>query len=388
MNHNSLRHHHHKQPYRMISEKSKRTPVKFKQEAGLTLIELMVSMVLGLVIISGILSVFSTNREAFRTNENLARMQENARTAFDFMARDLREAGTNPCGTPLVANVVRISSAVPWWADWNLGSVRGYDAGQDVTSIVPIGSATNERVSGTDSILVIRAAQDEKIISAHDTASADITVDSVDGIAATDILIACDLNTAAIFEADTVSTSTKNINHAQDVGNYNCNSNLGYPTDDNCPTTTPSVKQLQPGGVVTKLLSSYWYVGNNANGKKSLFRTRITKKTVGGLTRPTTEPEEILDGVKDLQIEYLTKNKTSNALATTWIPANDPSTPASPNPIFSTANNGWTKDNNEQAVAARITLTLQSDELVGENRTPIERKLIHVVGFRGRDILF
>jgi type IV pilus assembly protein PilW len=348
----------------------------------------MVSLVLGLILVAGVLNVFVTNREAFRSNENLARMQENARTAFDLMARDLREAGTNPCGTPLVANVVRASSAIPWWADWNLGTVRGYDAGQDVTSIVATGTATNQQVTGTDSILVIRAAQDEKIISAHDTVTFDITVNGVDGLAAKDILIACDLSSAAIFQIETVSTSTKKINHAQDAGNYNCSSNLGYPTAANCPTTAPAAKQFLSGGMVAKLTSTFWYVGNNANGKKSLFRTKITKKTVSGVTQATSEPEEVLDGIKDLQIEYLTKNKTSSALATSWIPANDPSTPANPNPIFSTVNGGWTRDNNIQAVAARITLTLLSDEKIGDNSAPIERKLIHVVGFRGRDLLF
>lgn len=359
-----------------------------KRQNGFTLIELMISIVLGLVLIAGVLNVFVTNRESFRTNENLARMQEDARIAFDFMARDLREAGTNPCGTPLVANVIRSSSAIPWWADWNLGTIRGYDAGQDMTSIVPIGTAVKERASGTDAVLVIRADQDGKTISAHDTSAHDITVDSVTGLDQKDILIACDMNAAAIFQIETVSSSTKNINHAQDAGNYNCSSDLGYPTASNCPTTPPAVKQFASGGVVVKLLSTFWYVGINNAGKKSLYRTKIIRKTVGGATTATTESEEILDGVSGLQIEYLTKNKTANTLATSWIPANDPATPADPNPVFSTVNGGWTKDNVEQAVAARITLTLQSDELVGENRVAIERKLIHVVGFRSRDLLY
>ena len=363
-------------------------PFALNRQNGFTLIELMISIVLGLVLIAGVLNVFVTNRESFRTNENLARMQEDARTAFDFMARDLREAGTNPCGTPLVANVIRSSSAIPWWADWNLGTIRGYDAGQDMTSIVAMGTAAKDRATGTDAVLVIRAAQDGKIVSAHDTSTHDITVDSVTGLDPKDVLIACDLNAAAIFQVETVTSSTKNINHAQDAGNYNCSGNLGYPTASNCPTTAPAVKQFASGGVVVKLLSTFWYVGINNAGKKSLYRTKIIRKTTSGVTIATTEPEEILDGVSDLQIEYLTKNKTASTLATSWIPANDPSTPANPNPTFSTANGGWTKDNVEQAVAARITLTLQSDEKVGENRVAIERKLIHVVGFRSRDLLF
>ncbi|WP_209396250.1 PilW family protein [Rhodoferax sp. AJA081-3] len=363
-------------------------PSSLKGQSGFTLVELMVSIVLGLVLIAGVLNVFVTNRESFRTNENIARMQEDARIAFDFMARDLREAGTNPCGTPLVANVIRASSAIPWWADWNLGTIQGYDAGQDMTAMVAIGTGNADRAAGTDAVLVIRAAQDGKIVSAHDTSTHDITVDSVTDLDPKDVLIACDMNSAAIFQIETVSPSTKNINHAQDAGNYNCSGDLGYPTPSDCPTTPPAVKQFTSGGVVVKLLSTFWYVGVNSAGKKSLYRTKIIRKSVGGAMIATTEREEILDGVSDMQIEYLTKNKTANTLATSWIPANDPTVPANPNPIFSTANGGWTKDNVEQAVAARITLTLQSDEKVGENHVTIERKLIHVVGFRSRDLLY
>ena len=70
-------------------------------QAGLTLVELMVALVLGLVLILGVLNIFVSNRETFRVTENLTRIQENARAGFDFMARDVREAGQNPCGTNL-----------------------------------------------------------------------------------------------------------------------------------------------------------------------------------------------------------------------------------------------------------------------------------------------
>lgn len=372
---------------RSESCKSYTRTTSLNHQAGMTLVELMVALVLGLILIGGVLNVFTVSRETFRSNENLARMQENARTAFDLMARDLREAGTNSCGITVVANVVRVSSAIPWWADWNLGTVRGVDAGQDVTDIVAFGNTQNARVAGTDAILVIRAAQDEKIISAHDTSTSDITLNSVDGLKPHDIMVACDMNAAAIFEIDTVSTGTKLINHEEDTtNNFNCTSDLGYPTSADC--STHPVHAFQAGGTVAKLLSTFWYVGNNGDGKSSLYRTRIIKKTSAGITRATTEPEEIFAGVKDIQLEYLTRNLSTDTLATEWIPANNPVTPTDPNPIYSSANKGWSSENENQTVAVRITLTLQSDENVGENRVPIERKLIHIVGLRSRDTLF
>lgn len=380
---------------------------KFSFQHGFTLIELMVSLVLGLVLVGGVMSIFSTNREAFRSTENLARMQENARAAFDLMARDLREAGTNSCGAKLVANVIRSGTAIPWWADWNLGTIRGYDSGQDVTSIVAIGTAANARLTGTDAVLVMRAGPDEKIITAHDQAAFEMTLNSVNGLDQHDVVIACDLNSAAIFQIDTINTSTKVVSHAADSTNVNCNSNLDYLTngstpqqsDANCPTQSFAGKTFANRGVVAKLSTNFWYVGVNSTGKSSLFRHTLTIKTIGGVKTATTEPIEMLEGVKNLQIEYLTKNASSAALASSWIPANDPGTPADPNPVFTVANGGWQSDHNvfnstkstanlNQPVAARITLTLESDEKVGESRVNLERKLIHVVSIRSRDLLF
>ena len=181
------------------------------RQHGLTLIELMVSLVLGLVLIGGVLNIFISNRETYRVTENLTRMQENARTGFDFMARDLREAGQNPCGTKLVANLIRKSSAIPWWADWNKGTVIGVDGSQDRTDLVAFGTGLNARVSGTDAVLVTRAAQDEKIITLHNPTTFEITLGSVTGLDADDVVVGCDLKNAAIFQIGVIDTGTKVI---------------------------------------------------------------------------------------------------------------------------------------------------------------------------------
>src|SRR5690554_4826207 len=66
-------------------------------QKGLTLVELMVAMVLGLVVIGGAISLTLANRQSYRTNEGLSQVQESARTAFELLARDLRQAGVSGC---------------------------------------------------------------------------------------------------------------------------------------------------------------------------------------------------------------------------------------------------------------------------------------------------
>lgn len=129
---------------------------------------------------------------------------------------------------------------------------------------------------------------------------------------------------------------------------------------------------------MTKLTTTFWYVGYNASGKRSLYRTRIIKKTIAGVPTITTEPEEMLTGVQDLQMAYLTSS--GGTLANDWVTAS--------NTLFDVGNGGWSETNVNQAVAARVTMTLQSDEKVGTDQQPIQRQLIHVVGLRSRDALF
>lgn len=373
--------------HRAVMQRATQRHNKFKlnviREHGLTLIELMVSLALGLVLIGGVLSIFISNRETYRVNENLARMQENARTGFDFMARDLREAGQNSCGTA-VANLIRKTGAIPWWADWNKGTVIGVDGLQDRTDFAAFGTTLNARVSGTDGVLVMRAGQDEKIIVGHNKLTFDVTLASVAGLVADDVVLGCDLKSAAIFQIGTVTTGTKIISHDPSFASLNCGTKLGFPAPLSC---TPLVdKEFDAGGTVSKLATSFWYVGNGTGGKRALYRTRIITKTISGVLTVTTEPEEMVPGVQDLQIEYLTRNFTTGDLANSWVTAADS---ASFPGATSTASGNWQVDDiatqPNLVVAVRITMTLQSEDNVGSNQLPLQRQLIHVVGLRSRD---
>ncbi len=64
-----------------------------RAQRGLTMIELMVAMVLGLMLMAVAIHIFISNRDIYRFNNNLARVQENGRFAFDQIARVVRMTG-------------------------------------------------------------------------------------------------------------------------------------------------------------------------------------------------------------------------------------------------------------------------------------------------------
>jgi len=64
---------------------------------GLSLIELLVALALGLAVLIGLSSVYVAAKQSFRFQETTGRLQEDAAFAIDSVARDLRMAGSAGC---------------------------------------------------------------------------------------------------------------------------------------------------------------------------------------------------------------------------------------------------------------------------------------------------
>jgi type IV pilus assembly protein PilW len=60
------------------------------RQAGFTIVEMMIAMTLGLLLVVVIGQVFVTSKESYRTTEDLARLQENARFAVAQVSRAVR----------------------------------------------------------------------------------------------------------------------------------------------------------------------------------------------------------------------------------------------------------------------------------------------------------
>lgn len=75
-----------------------------RAQRGLTLIELMVSIAIGLVVIGAVSYMYLGSKGAYRGNESLARTQEAGRFALDSITRDVRRAGALGCGSLVSIN--------------------------------------------------------------------------------------------------------------------------------------------------------------------------------------------------------------------------------------------------------------------------------------------
>ncbi|MFQ5469239.1 MAG: PilW family protein [Gammaproteobacteria bacterium] len=65
----------------------------FSHQRGITLVELMVALVVSLILLAGVIQIFSSNQATYRLQEALSRLQENGRFAIEHLQKDIRIAG-------------------------------------------------------------------------------------------------------------------------------------------------------------------------------------------------------------------------------------------------------------------------------------------------------
>lgn len=69
----------------------------FSKQKGLSLIELMITVILSSLLLLGVLQLYINTSATDRTSNELARVQESGRVALDLIAREARRAGYQGC---------------------------------------------------------------------------------------------------------------------------------------------------------------------------------------------------------------------------------------------------------------------------------------------------
>lgn len=331
-----------------------------RHEAGFSLIELMIGMLLGLIVTAAAIGIFASNSNTQRATESLGRIQENARVAFELMARDIREAGGNICSRNLpVANVLNNPGAA-WWASAPM--VRGYDGAQAFPDAA-FGSGAGQRVNGTDAIELVSTSASGLTVVSHNPTSAQFQVNnSSHDLAVGDIVLACDNRQQSVFQMTGPSSTNNTVVHNTGGGGPspgNCSKGLGFADPIDCSTNGQSY-EYGPNSQVAKLRAARWYVGNNGRGGRSLYQAALRNNS----GTPGVTAEEVAEGVTDLQFEFLPIDGAAYQVATGIA--------------------DWS-----QIAAVRVTVTLRGgqgsiSENVGTDGASLQRQFTHVVTLRNR----
>lgn len=283
----------------------------------------MVALTISLIILTGVAAIFATSRATYQTDEGLARLQENARFALDYMNKEIRMAGYFGCfrdptrvlitDTSKVYSNLTLVGTIPGGFPNNFAMpIEGFEAngtGTGATYAIsssnpdPAGVALNNwtpsldatlqnRVlPGTD-VVVIRRALESGAVRLVPPTYSDTTLLYVDPSAPFqngEILIATDCSKASVFQASNRAANGPTIGH--DAGNV-CKI-WGSPSAGSCP---PDAQQYRDGAELTRGTATAFFVGRGTSGSPALFMT-----TTSGLGFNFLE---IVEGVENMQILY------------------------------------------------------------------------------------
>ena len=163
------------------------TPPRVQQ--GITLIELMIALVIGLLATGAMLKVYVDGSRLYRFNEGLARIQENGRFATEFIRRDARVAGF-------------------WGCNHEASLTNRIDSETDYPDI---DGTNNDGLNEADSITFSGAGNSAATVSSDMTESgSDIPIIRTKILEEGDALLISDCETADIFQLTSIEGSDSN----------------------------------------------------------------------------------------------------------------------------------------------------------------------------------
>jgi type IV pilus assembly protein PilW len=287
-----------------------RTPIR-RAQRGVTLIELMVSLMLGLLLTAGIIRVFTGNRVTYAFNESLSRIQENARFSLDHISYNTRMAGYSGCLSDVA--VYNNLNAPDAFRDDIENGIQGFNAngtgaGESFTASTanpaPSASASawtpalpaalvNRVIPGSD-VLVVRgiSGSANPLITPFSSAS-QLVVTSPNEFIEGEILVATDCQKASIFQLTNATASGLGVNldHSNGGGFLPGNSSASWAAEQ--------IYGL--GSEVARLQAFAFYIGRGANNSPALFQLRLGLQSA---TSSAFAPEELVSDIDTLQVRY------------------------------------------------------------------------------------
>jgi type II secretory pathway component PulJ len=364
-------------------------------QAGISLVETLVALVLGLAMVSVAFNLYVSNRAVFRQIEAMVRLQESASIAAALLETNIRHAAGTLCrNNPPTTVLVRGASTrdykqhnpqIParyWEVDGLLGESLdshqgqfGWHAYESTRPDAIVGSA---RLAGASiSIMSDNMGAVARVtgLATHTSSNFGLTgsytfpVDNGTKFPVGTVAMACDYTRAVLFQVtgSTASTITLQANMGASPSPGNCavtmrrrvepgeavaamDGNYRCAGGSNPTVYLSSMYTFGPGSMIGEHTFNHWYIGKKTSTSACCSLRRFS--TAYNATGVDTKDEEILENVTDMQITYL------QGLLYTGYPFNK--LYYSHTELVENFNYSY-----RGVTAVRITLTLTSPEKVG-----------------------
>lgn len=270
--------------------------LRHRQQAGLTVVEIMVGAAIGLFLVTVMGSMFLGSKTTFNHQNHLARLQENGRFAIEAIAADLRMAGFRGCRGSAAAtftNTLNSASTLLYnhaqgiWASRHNGSnwVPALSSQIQSPALAPAPSASGN-------VLSVRRAVGRGLALTGEMASATANLQVSSGVALAkgDVLMVSDCAGAAVFQvSNTNAGSTGSVAHDSAVALTPgmSTSSLGRP-------------YLQDALLHRLSTITYYVAASQRSGKTHL--NALWSYTVPAYDG-STQPQELVTGVDGFRVQ-------------------------------------------------------------------------------------
>lgn len=270
-----------------------------KTLSGFGIVEIMVAMTISLVLLIGVVEIFSGSKKSYSMTENLSRMQENGRFAMDALVRHIRMAGFLPCKTS--GNIVNTLNSTSPMLDFFGGAIKGYEGGVSAfpATFPASGTSPGDRVATSDAIIVLKGGDETYHVTSHVANAATVHLGKEHNLNPGQVVMMCDGENAAIFQITNSNQSNKTIVHNEGAGSPgNCTKAMGGSGDCSNQAGIQSTAYTDGGQVVTFEGHAY-YVGVSSSGSTySLYRKSVLDDAT------TSDAQELLEGIESMQLLY------------------------------------------------------------------------------------
>ncbi|MDL0433415.1 PilW family protein [Marinobacter sp. TBZ242] len=334
------------------------------RQAGLSLVELMVALVLGLLLSAGVITIFISAKQDYQVQDAVSQVQENGRFSLEFLSSDIRMAGYTGCSNEMpTANSVE--NPPPSLASFGEG-IEGFTG-------TPPAAQFPDALAGTDAVIVHMADTDNEFpVTNHNPDAAQISIVGTHEFDVGSILmiVDSDCSSQGIFLLTGPSSGTKNnavhntgktftVGGTSGVGN--CTKALKGNFDcDN--TAGASSTAYSDGSTVFSIKSIGYYIKDPDKvatiSSPTLYRVNLGAAYLGGST--TEQP--LVEGVSDLEILYGVRDGS--------------------NIQYKTADVVEAADEWNDVIAVRLDVEAQS--LTQVDGAPIVRNFVRTVRLRNR----
>ncbi len=259
-----------------------------QKQRGLSLVELMISITLGLILMTGVVQMFLSSKDSFNTQQGISRIQETGRLAIEFMSRDLRAAAHYGCLKPAPGSLRD--------ANLNFGGLHTNFAegimGYNTVANLPNGGSPTvnlgmANVAANENILVLRSALDVGLDIAQPNTANDVFAFARGNVVANNCIAGMCVGDAIVVSDCYVSRVIRVTALAVNAGVLTVSHGGGWNL------ASPDPAQNFSRGEVAALKTVVYFIADGIGGRPSLWQ-RIN----------ADPPVELLDGVERMGITY------------------------------------------------------------------------------------